>query len=171
MAHQILKINTFGNLELGTTVNVNVVSGGTKTNIIPDYATASVDVRVAEISEAERVGSLFRELPKHTTVEGVTVEVKGGLNRPPMVPSQETLQLWEEIAAIGKELGIDMKWKATGGGSDGNFTAALGIPTIDALGPMGGNAHSPDEYLDLNSIIPTVQLICNICTTWAGKLA
>jgi glutamate carboxypeptidase len=171
MAHQILKVSTFGNSELGTTVNVNVVSGGTKTNVIPDYATASVDVRVAEISEAKRIEGLFRQLPNQTTVEGVTVEVKGGLNRPPMVPSQETLRLWEKITAIGRDLGINMKWRATGGGSDGNFTATLGIPTIDALGPTGGNAHSEDEYLELNSIIPTVQLICNVCTALAdGRL-
>jgi glutamate carboxypeptidase len=80
-----------------------------------------------------------------------------------MVPSERTLALWEQIAEIGTRLDQEMKLIATGGGSDGNFTSALGIPTIDGLGPRGGNAHSLDEFLDLESINPTVELICEIC--------
>lgn len=169
LAHQILKVNTFENPEVGTTVNINVIFGGTKMNVIPDYAVASIDVRVTEIDEAHRIDTLFKQLCHHTTVEGATVEVFGGINRPPMVPSEETLLLWEQLVAIGEKTGLQMKWKATGGGSDGNFTAALGLATIDAVGPIGGNAHSRDEYLDLESITPTVQFVCNVCATWAEE--
>ncbi len=85
------------------------------------------------------------------------------MNRPPMVPSPATLTLWDQIAKIGTGLGLAMNWIASGGGSDGNFTASLGVPTIDALGPQGGRAHSVDEYLELRHITPTVQLLCNVC--------
>ncbi len=169
LAHQILKVNTFGNTKGGTTVNVNVISGGTKANVIPDHAAAAVDVRVSEISEAQRIEELFKQLCHHTSVEGVTVEVSGRLNRPPMEPSEETLQLWKHLVTIGEKSGVEMKWKPTGGGSDGNFTAALGVPTIDAVGPIGGSAHSRDEYLELRSITPTVQFVCNVCTAWAEE--
>lgn len=169
LAHQILKVDTFGNSDVGTTVNVTMVSGGSAANVIPDYAQAVVDVRVTEPEEVERINTLFRQLHQQTTVDGVTVEVIGKINRPPMVPSEETFQLWKQFVAIGEHSGLEMKWKASGGGSDGNFTAALGIPTIDAVGPQGGNSHSIEEYLELESITPTVQLVCNMCAAWTKE--
>ncbi|GAK57345.1 acetylornithine deacetylase [Candidatus Vecturithrix granuli] len=167
LAHQILKINSFGNPEKGTTVNVDVASGGTKTNVIPEYASAFIDIRVTDPEEIHRIETLFAELPQQASMPGVRVEVSGGVNRPPMVPSPATLKLWDHIAKIGAELGLAMNWIASGGGSDGNFTAALGVPTIDALGPQGGRAHSEDEYLELHHITPTVQLLCNVCAALA----
>ena len=171
LAHQILEITSFANPELGTTVNVNTFKGGTKRNVIPDFAEAAVDVRFAESSEPRRIEALFRQISQQTHIEGVRTEVKGEINRPPMVPSKKTSQLWDQIVEIGTRLGQEMKLIATGGGSDGNFTAALGIPTIDGMGPRGGKAHSEDEFLDLSSIIPTVQLVCEICKAAAeGRL-
>jgi glutamate carboxypeptidase len=79
-----------------------------------------------------------------------------------MVPSEATWRLWEQIARIGQGLGLEMKLISTGGGSDGNFTAAMGVPTIDAMGPRGGRAHSADEYLELDSVVPNTQMICEI---------
>jgi glutamate carboxypeptidase len=79
-----------------------------------------------------------------------------------MVPSQATWRLWERIARIGEALGLEMKLISTGGGSDGNFTAAMGVPTVDAMGPRGGRAHSADEYLELESVVPNTELICEI---------
>ena len=79
-----------------------------------------------------------------------------------MVPSPATLQLWDRIASIGKQLGLEMKLIETGGASDGNFTAARGVPTIDAMGPTAGNVHSVDEYLLLESIVPNIRLVCEI---------
>ncbi len=167
LAHQILKIITFVNPELGTTVNVNTVSGGTKRNVIADFAEAAVDVRFADSSESRRIEALFEQISQHIHVEGVRTEVKGEINRPPMVPSKKTLELWDQIAQIGTRLGQEMKLIATGGGSDGNFTSALGIPTIDGMGPRGGQAHSEDEFLDLDNIVPTIQLVCEICKAGA----
>jgi glutamate carboxypeptidase len=171
LAHHILKITTFANLELGTTVNVNTTTGGTKRNVIPDFAEAAVDVRFAESNETKRIEDQFQELTRHPHVKGVRTEVKGEINRPPMVPSEKTLQLWDQMAKIGSRLGQEMKLIATGGGSDGNFTSALGIPTIDAMGPRGGRAHSEDEFLALDSVVPSVELVCEICKAAAeGKL-
>jgi glutamate carboxypeptidase len=171
LAHQILKVTTFANLELGTTVNINTVNGGTKRNVIPDFAEAAVDVRFAEASETKRIQEQFQQITRHPHVEGVRTEVKGEINRPPMVPSEKTLQLWDQMVEIGSRLGQKMELIATGGGSDGNFTSALGIPTIDAMGPRGGRAHSEDEFLALDSIVPTVELVCEICKAVAdGKL-
>ena len=171
LAHQILEITSFANPDLGTTVNVNTFKGGTKRNVIPDFAEAAVDVRFAESSEPRRIEALFKQISQQTHIEGVRTEVKGEINRPPMVPSKKTLQLWDQIVGIGTRLGQEMKLIATGGGSDGNFTSALGIPTIDGMGPRGGKAHSEDEFLDLGSITPTVQLVCEICKAAAeGRL-
>ncbi len=171
LAHHIVEIADFGNSELGTTVNVNIVNGGTKGNVIPDFAKARVDVRFAEINEVDRVEECFRQISQTTHVKGVRTEVDGEVNRPPMLPSDKTRQLWNQISEIGTRLGHDMKLIATGGGSDGNFTAALGIPTIDGMGPRGGRAHSEDEFLDLESITPTVQFVSEICKAAAeGKL-
>ena len=163
LAHQILKVTTFANPELGTTVSVNTINGGTKRNVIPDFAKAAVDIRFSESSEAKRIEDQFQHITQQAHVKGVRTEVKGEINRPPMVPSEKTLQLWDQIVEIGSGLGQEMKLIATGGGSDGNFTSALGIPTIDAMGPRGGRAHSEEEFLALDSIVPSVQLVCEIC--------
>ena len=163
LAHHIVDVATFGNADLGTTVNVNIANGGTKTNVIPDFARATVDVRFAEAGEVKRIEECFQQLTQRTHIDGVRTEVEGEVNRPPMVPSEKTQQLWNRIAEIGTELGQKMELIATGGGSDGNFTAAMGIPTIDGMGPRGGRAHSEDEFLDLESIVPTVHLICEVC--------
>ena len=171
LAHHIVDVAGFGNPELGTTVNVNIANGGTKANVIPDFAKARVDVRFAETAEVNRIEDRFRQISQTTHVDGVRTEVEGEINRPPMVPSDKTRHLWNQIAAIGTHLGQEMKLIATGGGSDGNFTSALGIPTIDGMGPRGGRAHSEDEFLDLESIIPTVQLVSEVCKAAAeGKL-
>ncbi|HWR91220.1 MAG TPA: M20/M25/M40 family metallo-hydrolase, partial [Desulfobacterales bacterium] len=95
--------------------------------------------------------------------------VRGEINRMPMVPSEGTWRLWEQIGRIGEGLGLEMKLISTGGGSDGNFTAAMGIPTIDAMGPRGGRAHSAEEYLELDSVVPNTRLICQILRAAAEK--
>ncbi len=162
LAHQVLKISDFARPDLGSTVNVTVISGGTVDNVIPDFAKASVDVRFSSVEEAHRLEACFQQVPDNPVNSGVRIEVKGGFNRMPMVPSQKTERLWDRIAAIGTDIGLEMKHTSTGGCSDGNFTAALGIPTIDAMGPIGGDAHNADEYVELSSIVPNTLLICEV---------
>jgi glutamate carboxypeptidase len=162
LARQVLAASGFARTAEGTSVSVTTISGGTAGNVIPDFARAGFDVRVASAVEARRIHERFQALAGGGHENGVRVEVRGEINRMPMVPSEQTLRLWGEIAAIGETLGMEMKLIRTGGGSDGNFTAAMGIPTIDAMGPQGGRAHSEEEYLVLGSVVPNLELIVAI---------
>ncbi|HSM89493.1 MAG TPA: M20 family metallopeptidase [Desulfobacterales bacterium] len=169
LAHQVLAATGFARPEAGTTVSVTTIAGGTAGHVIPDFAQAGFDVRIASLEEARRIEDCFQKLSASGRADGVRVEVRGEINRMPMVPSEATWRLWEQIARIGQGLGLEMKLISTGGGSDGNFTAAMGVPTIDAMGPRGGRAHSADEYMDLDSVVPNTQMICEILKEAAEK--
>jgi glutamate carboxypeptidase len=172
LAHQILAVKELARIDRGTTVNVTVISGGTADNVIPDYAKASVDVRFANADEGQRIEDSFQVLGRNVHTPRVRVEVDGEINRPPMTPSEKTKQYWEQIAAIGEAIGIEMTLTKTGGCSDGNYTAALGIPTIDAMGVRGGCVHSEDEYIELRSIVPNMHLMCEIVKAFAdGRIS
>ena len=162
LARQVLAVTGFARPEAGTTVSVTTIAGGTAGNVIPDFAQAGFDVRIAGLEEARRIEACFQNLSASGQADGVRVEVRGEINRMPMVPSEATWRLWEQIARIGEGRGLEMKLISTGGGSDGNFTAAMGVPTVDAMGPRGGRAHSADEYLELDSVVPNTQMICEI---------
>jgi glutamate carboxypeptidase len=162
LAHQVLAVTGFARPEAGTTVSVTTITGGTAGNVVPDFAQAGFDVRVASLEEARRIESCFRSLTASGRADGVRVDVRGEINRMPMVPSEATWRLWEQIARIGEGVGLGMALISTGGGSDGNFTAALGTPTIDAMGPRGGRAHSADEFLELDSVVPNTRMICEV---------
>jgi glutamate carboxypeptidase len=162
LAHQVLAVTGFARPEAGTTVSVTTIAGGTAGNVVPDFAQAGFDVRVASLEEARRIEGCFRSLAASGRADGVRVEVRGEINRMPMVPSEATWRLWEQIARIGEGVGLEMALISTGGGSDGNFTAALGVPTVDAMGPRGGRAHSADEFLELDSVVPNTRMICEV---------
>lgn len=171
LAHQIIDIMAQSNPQLETTVNVTTANGGTATNVIPDFARADVDIRFSTTAEARRIEAYFQTLAPTGIIDGARVDVRGGIDRMPMVPSKDSLALWDQVAQIGERLGLEMKTISTGGVSDGNFTAALGIPTIDAMGPRGDNAHSEDEYLDLDSVAANILLTCELVKAAAeGKL-
>ncbi len=136
MAHQILMLRNVANPEEGTTLNVGVIAGGTTPNVVPGQATAEVDVRASFRGEADRVEKAIRDL--RPALPGVRIEVSGGFNRPPMERTQAIASLFEKAAAIAATLGMPLAEGSTGGGSDGNFTAALGVPTLDGLGADGG---------------------------------
>lgn len=145
LAEQIVAIRALNDPTAGVSANVTVVSGGTRSNVIPDHARAIIDVRVATIADAMRVERAVRSL---TAIgAGTRLEVRGGLNRPPMERSGGVVGLYEMAKASARELGIDLVEGGTGGGSDGNFTAALGVPTLDGLGPIGDGAHALHEHV------------------------
>jgi glutamate carboxypeptidase len=143
--------------ERGTTLNVGVISGGTRSNVVPARAEAQVDVRVTAMAEAERVDHAFRGL--RPVLPGARLEVSGGLNRPPMERSPAIAALFERAREIGRELGMDLGEGAAGGASDGNFTAALGLPTLDGLGALGDGAHADHEQVQLDSLAPRAALL------------
>jgi glutamate carboxypeptidase len=172
LAHQILAVKELARIDRGTSVNVTVISGGTANNVIPDFAKAAVDVRIPDADEGQRIEEGFQALGRSVHTPGVRVEVCGGINRPPMVPSEKTKRLWEQIVVIGEAIGLEMKLLVTGGCSDGNYTSALGIPTIDAMGTRGGGAHSENEYIELDSIVPNMHLMCAITKAFAdGRIS
>lgn len=132
-------------LDNGTSVNVGVISGGTKFNVIAADAEMKVDVRVTKKSEGERLTKLITSLKPRQ--DGVTIEITGGMNRPPYEFTDYNQTLFAKAAEAAAEFGIDLKHITVGGGSDGNFTSSWGIPTLDGLGPVGDGAHAATEHL------------------------
>jgi len=159
LAHKTVHWHQLNDVDKGTTVNVTVVRGGTRRNVVPELATAEIDVRVPSRDEAARVDQAIREIAARSWVPDTRAEVSGGLNRPPMEKLAGTLPLLELARAIVASMELEFAELTSGGGSDGNFTAAVGVPTLDGLGPIGRGAHSPEEYIDLESIPARLTLL------------
>jgi glutamate carboxypeptidase len=157
LARQIPKIAAFTNLKQGITVNPGVISGGTRTNVIAAEARAEVDIRIAHAKDAAALDKKFRSLRPFD--KRCSIQVEGGLNRPPMERTPAIRTLFQMARACAKELGVTLQESATGGGSDGNFTAALGIPTLDGLGGVGEGAHAANESILLDRIADRTALL------------
>jgi glutamate carboxypeptidase len=157
LAEQILQVSRLANPQAGTTLGPNRIGGGTATNVVAAHAWVEIDLRVWTSAEAQRVEAGLRALRAHHPEAQIHLE--GGLNRPPMEPSPASQALFERARQLGLQLGLDLKPARAGGGSDGNFTAALGRPTLDGLGLFGGGAHTPDEWIDLTSLPARVSLL------------
>ena len=143
LAQQIAVIQTFTDLGRGLTVNVGVVRGGTRTNVVAAEAAAEVDVRIERLDDAALIEEKFRSLRPFNPK--CRVEISGGINRPPLERSQGGALLYGVAKGLARGLGWELGEAAVGGGSDGNFTAALGVPTLDGLGGVGDGAHAPRE--------------------------
>lgn len=157
ISHQVLKLQKMSAPDRGTTVTVGVIQGGTRSNVVPAEAAVDIDVRISSMEEAERIAHQIQEL--RPALAGAKLEVRGSINRPPMERTADTAQLFGIAKAVAAELGIDLQEGSTGGASDGNLTAALGIPTLDGLGPIGDGAHSVDEYVEIDSLSQRAALI------------
>jgi glutamate carboxypeptidase len=156
MAHQIIAIQQLNSPDAGTTVNAGVIEGGTATNVIPARCTVKVDVRAWTQAEADRVDAAMRGLAP--VLPGAAVQVRGGWNRPPLERTA-TAALFAQAQAIGRKLGMELAEGSTGGGSDGNFTGALGVPTLDGLGVPGEGAHADHEHILVDAIAPRAALL------------
>lgn len=157
LARQIERIAAFTNLGRGITVNPGVVSGGTRTNVVAAEARVEVDIRVARLKDAPALDRKFHALK--AVDKRCTIEVAGGLNRPPMERSAGVRQLFQTARRLASQIGVELEESATGGGSDGNFTAALGIPTLDGLGGVGEGAHATNESILLDRIADRTALL------------
>jgi glutamate carboxypeptidase len=147
LAHQILDVGALQDLESGVSVNVGVVCGGTRGNVVADEARATIDVRVPTMAEASRVERALHALRPRTP--GTTLEMTGAVSRPPLERTVGVQRLYQLARGVARELGADLGEGGTGGGSDGNFTAALGVSTLDGLGPRGDGAHALHEHVEL----------------------
>jgi glutamate carboxypeptidase len=163
LAHQIIWLHELNDDNAGTTVNVCIASGGHATNVIPAEARADVNVRVRTMAEAERIATALAE--RRAIVDDVTIRFEGGINRPPMERTASIGALFEHAQHLAQELGFAIDETSTGGGSDGNFTAALGVPTLDGLGPVGGGAHALHEHVNLDSFVPRTALFARLLET------
>ena len=157
LARQIEKISAIGDTAKGTTVNVCTVKGGTTTNVIPEYAECSVDVRFSAADEAERVESSMRALASADA--RVSLSVTGGINRPPLERNADVAALFEKARSIAASFDYELGETQVGGASDGNFVAALGIPLLDGVGVSGGGAHTFDEYIYIDDIAKRATLL------------
>lgn len=157
LARQIERISGFTNLGSGLTVNCGVISGGTRSNVVAAEAEAEVDVRIVRAAEAKRVDRLFRSLKPFDKACKVTVT--GGINRPPMERKGGTIALFKQAKKLAAQLGFAIEEAATGGGSDGNFTAALGVPTLDGMGAVGAGAHASHEHFVVEHLAPRTALL------------
>ena len=157
LARQIQTISGFTNLARKLTVNCGVIAGGTRSNVVASRAWTEVDVRIAKASDAAHVEKLFRRLK--VTDPHCKLTITGGINRPPMERKPGTIALFKKARSIAAELGFVLEEAATGGGSDGNFTAALGIPTLDGMGAVGDGAHAAHESVIIEHLIPRTALL------------
>jgi glutamate carboxypeptidase len=157
LGRQIERASGFTDLARGITVNAGVIGGGTRSNVVPAEAWAEFDVRIARLRDVERVDRRFRSL--RPVDRHCRLEVTGGLNRPPMERTPATVNLFRRATTMAKGLGFQLQEAATGGGSDGNFTSALGIPTLDGMGAVGEGAHADRESVLLDALVPRTALL------------
>jgi glutamate carboxypeptidase len=157
LGRQIERASAFTNSARGITVNAGVIGGGTRSNVVPAEAWAEFDVRIAKAVDGPRVDRKFHAL--RAVDRRCTLEVTGGLNRPPMERTSGTVTLFRRAATIASGLGFQLQEAATGGGSDGNFTSALGIPTLDGMGAVGEGAHAERESILLDALVPRTALL------------
>ncbi|HSB71276.1 MAG TPA: M20 family metallopeptidase [Candidatus Methylomirabilis sp.] len=165
LAHKVCAVQALGDRERGTTLNVGVIRGGERSNVVPDYACADVDLRVWSLEEAERVGRALREVADRATVAGATAKLTGEISNPPWQTDDGTRRMLSLLQQAGSLLGIEVNGVTTGGGSDGSRTAQY-IPTLDGLGPVGSQMHSPEEYLELPSLRERAALLAVLIETW-----
>lgn len=163
LARQIERISAMTDLKRGLTVSVGLVSGGTRVNVVPSEARASIDVRIARLSDA---GGIDRKLRRLKPVNRkCKLEIKGGIDRPPLERTAAVADLFRMATGLAKELGWKLEEASVGGGSDGNLTAALGIPTLDGLGGVGEGAHAPHESILISELPRRTALLAGLIET------
>jgi glutamate carboxypeptidase len=162
LAHLIDTVSGFTDLKRGLTVSVDLAGGGSKTNVIPAQAWADVDVRIARKADAPRIERKFAALKP--VDKRCAIALTGGINRPPMERTRGTAQLYRRAHAFAQDLGFQLDEASTGGASDGNFTSALGIPTLDGMGAVGEGAHAQHESILLEHLAPRTALLAAMLT-------
>jgi len=164
MAHQILTLQKLTDYERGTTVNVGVVAGGTRSNVVPNECRIDVDLRAMTPADADHACAAITGLKPSNPKAAVTVT--GGMNRPPMPRTENIARAFTVAQRIGAELGLSFGEGGTGGGSDANFIAPLGVPVLDGLGPIGNGAHSEREHVLIKSLPERTALLAGILSEW-----
>ena len=160
LARVVETVSSWTDLKRGLTVSVGLAGGGSKTNVIPAEAWAEVDVRIARKADGARMEHKFAALK--AADKRCSLAVTGGINRPPMERTRGTVRLYQQARALAAELGFALDEAATGGASDGNFTSALGIPTLDGMGAVGDGAHASHESILIEHLAPRTALLAGL---------
>ncbi|CAN5669635.1 M20 family metallopeptidase [soil metagenome] len=163
ISKQIEKLHGLNNFEIGTTVNVCIVQGGTATNVIPEHAECSIDVRFNLLTEAERIENEIKNLKSFD--KRVKIEILGAVNRPPMKRTEKVINLYEKARKIAETFDYELGETQVGGASDGNFVGALGVPVLDGLGVSGSGAHTLEEYILIDDIPKRAALLALLLLT------
>lgn len=163
LAHIIATVSAWTDLKRGLTVSVGRIGGGSKINVVPAHAFAEVDVRIARKADGPRIERRFQSLKLKDA--RCSLAITGGINRPPMERKAGTVRLYKRARALAAGLGFELQEAATGGASDGNLTAALGIPTLDGLGPVGAGAHAAHEHLLVEHLAPRTALLAALLSS------
>lgn len=159
IALQVARVRRWNQPGRGTTINAGVIEGGTRTNVIPDRARVVIDLRATRTSDMRALEKKFRALKP--LLDGAKLQVRGGFNRPPMEP-RVCARLYARAQKVAREMGLKLGEACVGGGSDGNFTAALGVPTLDGLGAVGEGAHSPQENVVIRALPERAALLAGL---------
>lgn len=171
LAQKIADLHALSDLARGTTVNVGVVQGGERPNVVADHARAEIDLRVWTPEEGERMVARMREIAEAVRVPGTHARLTGAIHFPPWPPGLPgTARLVELMQAAGRELGVEVRAIPTGGGSDGNHTAHV-APTIDGLGPQGSRAHSDEEFILVPTLLERTKMLALFLERWAAEFA
>lgn len=166
MAHQVLEFQMLSGWREGLTINAGVISGGTVSNVVPDFAQAQFDLRFLKQADLLATEELFRESMKRRVIEDVELTLERAPDiKAPMVRTPESLKLAAQAQEIAELLGFSINHVLTGGASDASYTCEYGIPSLDGLGPIGGRDHSPYEYLELDSVAPRTALLAGLIAT------
>src|SRR5439155_14624835 len=165
-AHKAIEIADIHGRWPGVTCNVGILRGGTRSNVVAEEAVLEVDLRAPELATLEEAKRAIEAVCARPGMNGVTISVRGDGTHAPMEKTRASQRLVDEAVAVAGELGFELRDSATGGASDGNTTSATGCPTLDGLGPVGGAAHSRDEWLDLESVVPRIALLAGVITRY-----
>jgi len=162
LTHQIQALQALHGAIPGVTLNVGVIHGGERPNVVPDYAYALIDLRAADMDGIAAVQQAMERITSQPTVPGTSVTLDGSFVHLPFVKSPRSARLVALAQEVGRELGLELSEVASGGGSDGNTTAAMGVATLDGLGLSGALAHNPGEYIEIASIVPRIALVAQL---------
>lgn len=162
LSHKVIKLHALSDHEKGISVNVGLINGGSSVNTVAPKATAEIDIRITKMEQAEPLAKKIEEICATPDVDGTSIHLEGGITRPPMEKNTQTIELLDTIKEVGKEIGLVITDISTGGGSDASFTSAMGIATIDGLGPKGGNQHNEQEYLEIETLVERAELLAEI---------
>lgn len=164
LAYHIPALQKLTNYKSGTTINVGTIKGGSASNVVPERAEMGVDFRISRMAEIDRVEAAVQGL--QPVLPGAQLEISGGLNRPPMEHNATMVKTFTQAQRLAAGIGLVLEEGSTGGGSDGNFTAALGTPTLDGMGAVGDGAHAAHEHVIINTLADRAALLATILTQW-----